>query len=183
MISKKRAFTLIELMIVIIIIGLVYAIALSNLKKSGTKEQINFEDLRSALSKYQKSHQYLKYTIYGDECQNASLLIEGKQQSDIKILFKKDKNMEVLTNDRYGDIIKKEYEKKMMDKKEQRVCLEYELYPNGSGSSYIVKYQEKYYVFHPFFEKTKIFDDQEEAVENLLHNKLYPKSADDYKRE
>jgi len=183
MISKKRAFTLIEMMIVIIIIGLVYTIALSNLKNDKTKEKIAFEDLKKVLSAYQKNHQYLKYTVYGDKCQNASLYIEGKRQSDIKVLFEKDKDMEVLTNDRYGDIVKKEYEKRVIDKKEQRVCLEYHLQPNGSGSSYIVRYKKRYYVFHPFFEKTGIFDDQEEAAENLLHSKLYPKSIDDYKKE
>ncbi len=91
--------------------------------------------------------------------------------------------MEVLINDKYGDIIKKRYEKEIIDKKEQRVCLKYTLLPNGSGSSYIVYYQKKYYVFHPYFEDTQVFNDKEEAVNNFLHNELYPKGSDDYKYE
>jgi len=135
------------------------------------------------LANYQKNSQTLLYKIYGDNCENASLTIEGEQDDNETILFPKDKNMEVFIRDRYGDIIEKRYEKEIIDKKEQRVCLKYTLFPNGSGSSYIVHYREKYYVFHPYFEETKVFDDKEEAVKNFLHNELYPKGADDYKNE
>ncbi len=182
-IINKKAFTFLELIIVIIIIGLVYSIAISNLKNSQKTQKINLEDLRESLLKYQKNSQKLQYTIYGKECENSRLIINGSQDSNQSLILDRDKDMEVFKTDRYGELRKIEYPNEIIDKKEQKVCLKYTLYPNSSGSSYIVFYKNRYYVFHPYFEKTKIFDEKEEALKNFLHNELYPKGSDDYQKE
>ena len=110
-------------------------------------------------------------------------MINGSRDSNVTLKLDKDANLKVFKVDRYGDLIEKKYKKEIIDKKEERICLKYYLYPNQSSSSFIAFYKNRYYVFHPYFEEIKVFDEKEDALRNFLHNELYPKGADDYKRE
>lgn len=166
--SSRSAFTLFELMIVIIIIGIIYGVFVQNIGVlEEEKKGFKFENLKEFLIRYQKDNTVSIICLEEDlkGCSDCRIYFDGKP-TESKINLKPEITVwyldpqDILEKKDYGTIIhNNDYVKK---------CFEYSLYPNGSSSEMIVEYQNKTYLFFPYFQPTQIFNDPNDARLHLL---------------
>ncbi len=150
----KRAFSLIELLIVIAIISLFGFLAFSTLKTSAQKQVIY---KISNLKKLFKSTEH-KELICIDKCKKCYARDEGSEKlSEIKsdisplkaYIVDKDDNPRKIDFGKYDD---------------HHICLRFIHYSNGSSSQLIVESNGKFFYLPSFFGKTESFDSLDEAT-------------------
>jgi prepilin-type N-terminal cleavage/methylation domain-containing protein len=155
---NKKAFTLIELVVVLIIIGLVYALYSPNFhsKKKITK----FENLKEfLLSNYDLP---IKLECFGDKCEQC--FVNNKELKQYQIFTKKPK---VYTLDMFGYLQEKSFQD---DKK----CFEFQIFSNKSSSNMLVEKNLKFYLFYAFYQKSKVFSDFEKAQKEYDNKTFLP---------
>jgi len=160
----KKAFTLIELMIVIVIIGVIYALAVVQLKDAGKKKDkpslANLKEYLYSLNKDSKSTQLLCL----DDCSRCSIYQDGKKIKTIKSFF--DSSIKVYNY----DFLQGAIEKRMpvffnKEGVQESVCFSFGIDKSKVSDQVIVVYKEKAYDYTNYFEKTKIFDSLDDAIE------------------
>ena len=161
---QKKAFTLFELILVVIIIGLVYSLVLGKITNKKNIEVQNLKDLKKILIK----NNINKLLVY-DKCKKT------KPYNINPELFK-DIQVYTVIND---NIEKVEFNPIKIKEEIYDVCLKFDINKNQSSSSYIIKQNDKYFVFHPYFQETKVFDNEDEAINNFVNKK----EKDEYKNE
>lgn len=164
----RSAFTLFELMVVIIIIGVIYGIFVQNIDVlEEEKKEFRFENLKAFLTRYQNDNTIsiicLEENLKG--CSDCRIYIDGKPtESQISL----DPEMTVWYLDSDDILEKKDYGTILYDNDYVKKCFEFSLYPNGSSTEMIVEHQNKTYLFFPYFQPTKIFEDPNDASLYLL---------------
>jgi len=162
----KKAFTLIELMIVIVLIGLVYTLAINKLSQfSKQTTALSLLNLKNYLH-----HQNYKKTskiICFDNCLECKLVLDGKIVKDLDIhLDKGIKKYIFLENDfleRDSDVF---FDKDL----EKDVCFSYSVDFKGIGEQVIVQYKKKYYDFRSYLSEPIVYkslSDIREYQDNL----------------
>lgn len=175
--TAHKGFTLIELLIVILIVGIVYALGFSGIGISKTKAK--------ALTPLN-----LKETIVKSEWfdGHATLLCINKCKAcylrkDINSPFQAYSNAIDLSNitaytlDAHNDLVEIEYER-YDDKK---ICLKMDFYTNGSSTQIILKNNKASYFVPAYFAEAKTFETPENAKEYWLSDsQLLSDSGDFY---
>ncbi len=167
----KKAFSFFELMIVIIIIGVVYAILIQNFTFPDLKEKkVSLENLPTFLRQNFAKNKSLVTLKCFDDCSKCKVYENREEKQEIIGLFEKysDPKSYHIINERYQNIkfanIYKNY-------KIIPVCFEYNLYPNGSSDEMVLEYEDKFYVYDNFSQPTKITnslsDIQDEKQEQM----------------
>jgi len=143
---RKKAFSLIELMIVIVIIGLVYSLALSRIKAPKQQEQKpTFLTLKEFLLSFSKDHSTVKL-LCKKSCDECIILSNGEKVADIESFF--DQSVEFYRYDFFlGDIA--------LDRDS---CFEFSVDGNGISDQVIIVYKDKAYDYTPYFEGVKEYD-------------------------
>jgi len=149
----KKAFSLFELLLVVILISLVYSLVLD---KMNGKKKVNTTSLMNLKSSMLEKNQNL--LIIYDKCSKSNLDIDLNLFKDIKVYSLKGEVLE-----------KKEFAPIKIKDKIYNVCFKYEIFPNKSSSSFIAKKDEKYFVFHPYFQKIKKFDNENDAINDFIN--------------
>lgn len=159
--TTHKGFSLIELLIVVVIISLVYAIGFSNFKirKSEPKAltPLNLKE-NIVASEFFTGHATL---LCVDKCRSCYL------RKDISAPFKAYANKIDLTDikaytiDKQNTLQRIEYER-YNDKK---ICLVMDFYDNGSSTQLILQNKEGTYFLPSFFGEPKRFDSPEDAKE------------------
>ncbi len=172
MIQEKKAFTLFELMIVVMIIGIVYALVLGRFNPKQHIKIVQLESLRDILTQKHKEGQRLDLILY-DKCQKAALFINNEKQEkmDINLKPRLFEGIKVYKSDPFGHGRKISFTPVIIEDKIKPVCFQYTIYPNGSASNYIVEQKNRYYVFPPYFEDVNITDSMEDALTLFTHEK------------
>jgi len=157
-------------MIVVMLVGIVYALVLSNFNTKKKVNVIHMQNIKEALLPFWKKGKQIDFYLY-DACQKSAIFINGSFQEDIEadIKLSEFKKVEVYKPDSRGENQKQEFIPIMIEKKLHKVCFKYTLYPNGSNSSYIVKKDKLYYIFYPYFQDVNQTDDLGEATDMLEH--------------
>jgi len=154
---SKLAFTLIELIIVILIIGIVSALVIKLPSIAASKPKI--EDLRNYL--------YPNGVFY--------LLDDGEE------IATKEKNTTLNIKFFAPEVYKyngEEFKKVEFGRlNNKKIIFKYEV-KNGIGDSFILKNEDAYYVFKPFF--IKKYSSFEEAKKAFLLTEYMPKEGDYY---
>jgi len=161
---NHKGFTLIELLIVILIVGIVYALGFSRIEIGKQKPQ--------ALTPLN-----LKATIIKSEWFNghATLLCINKCKTcyirrEIGTPFQSYSNaidlsgITAYTIDNNENLVEIEYER-YNDKK---ICLKMDFYDNGSATQIILQQKDKSYFLPSYFSKAKAFESPEDAKEYWL---------------
>ena len=139
--SKLKAFTLIELLIVVVLISVVTFLVIT-FQKPVSFSKITIEHLREYL--YPNGEFYLF-----DDGSNLAIL-KDKNITNININL----NAPEVLIYKNGYFEKKEFE----DLNDKQVVFSYKV-QNGIGESFILKANDKYYVFKPFIiKKTNSFE-------------------------
>jgi len=162
-IVKKKAFTLFELLLVVILIGLVYSLVLGKMNNKKNLNINKLENLKSILLKYNQSKINL---IVFDKCKR--VLINHEEKDFDSDLFKDIEVFKVID----GTMQKISFDPLYIKDKVYEVCFRFDIYTNGSSSSYIIKKDDQYIVFYPYFKDYEIFKTQDEAIDALENKKL-----------
>ena len=161
---SKKAFTLFELILVVILIGLVYSLVLEKISNKKSVDMQNLKDLKQVLLK----NNINKLIVY-DKCKKTlPEKINPKLFKNIEVYTVKDESLE-----------KVEFNPIKIKDDIYDVCLKFEINNNKSSSSFIIKQNQKYYVFHPYFQETKVFNSEDEAISNFINKK----EKDEFKNE
>ena len=134
--KNRVAFTLLELIIVIIIIGLVYGVFIFN--GDFNKKEISkhgFKELKNTLLNLGISPP-LKLVCRGDNCEDCKVISNDKDDVKIKLFTTEP---QILEYDQHGYLGFKEYP--------DNYCFEFEIRKNLSSSNILVELNSKYYLF------------------------------------
>jgi len=160
---NKRAFSLIELLIVIMIVGVVYILAVSNFNRiSDESSKLTL----SSLKEYLRSIPHTKSVklLCLDDCSECDVFVDNVKSRTIEDFL--DESVRVYRYEfSYGAV---EAEKEVyfnIDDVEEDVCFSYAVDKNGVGDQVLVEFKEKIYDFSSYFSKTAVYSSIEEAVE------------------
>jgi len=160
---QKKAFTLIELLIVIVIMGVIYTLAINNFDKLKDKSKnLSLTNLKEYLTsqKYKKDAEFMCF----NRCLECSLFIDGEKTKDIDSFLDQDiKRYRYDFNYGYVEVENKVYfnEKDV----EQDVCFSYKVDKNGVGEQLLIEYKNKFYDFSEYFEGVKVYNSLDEVTE------------------
>ena len=160
---RKQGFTLLELLLVVVIVGLVYGFAVNGLKRYSEKTtELNLMTLPDLLDEhYDQNHVAV---ICTDRCKKCELYVDGKVVKEVEPFL--DNKAEFYRFDPQLDtqelVWTPIYDE---DGREKRVCFRYELFPDGSSSEMMVKYRKVVIDYLGFFGGVKRYASLEEAVD------------------
>ncbi len=178
-VSNNRGFTLFELLVVIIIIGLLYGLFVSNLQDKDTKsDAITLFSMKKTLLSQpfkQKSE-----VICFEPCKEC-FIYNDDEKTDIKpfALFKTPPK--VYTKDRYGKLEQYHFLSFLnKENKLQDVCFRFSVLNNKSSSYYLVETDEEFYLFYPYLKDVETAPTLSDAQKLLDNKTLLPKESRDY---
>ncbi len=164
MIPRKRqhwhkGFSLIELLIVVVIIGLVYAMGFSNFQiRKSTPKALTPLNLKETIikSEFFSGHATL---ICVDKCKKCYL------RQGISSTFEAYSNKIDLTNIKAYTLDERESLRELEYERydDQKICLVMDFYNNGSSTQIILKDEESAYFLPAFFGEAKKFDSAADA--------------------
>lgn len=164
---QKSGFSLIELLIVVIIIGVVYTLSITKLQNVGEKSHhISLQTLKPFLlsQKYKENARILCL----DDCSECKIFLDNKVENKLTKRFHNflDESVEVFTYEQLDGFKEFEFDPFFnAEGIEEKVCFSYSVDRNGIGEQLFVRFQEKVYDFTTYFEKTKIYNSLDEIVE------------------
>jgi len=169
--SSKSAFTLFELLLVIILIGALYGVFINKLTtkpKAGEGVTVTIETIGDLLRLFAKETGGDVTFLCQDSCSDCGVYA-GDKRLDEQSLKLFDDAPEVFRRDGLGEFQPVEFlPRKDKDAVVHDVCFRYTLFENGSRSSYIVGYNDVYYLFDAYLQpvtKYKTIEDAEAAYE------------------
>ena len=164
---QKRAFSLIELLIVVIIIGVVYTLAVTKLQKVGdSSKSVTLKTLKSYLHSLEAKKEATLLCL--DDCLSCSIYVDGKKVEELEGKFENfiDDSIEVYSYDFLTGM--QEIQQKVFfnsEDVEERVCFSYSVDKKGVGEQVFVKFKEKVYDYTPYLSQTKVYDTLEDVIE------------------
>ena len=154
----KRAFSLIELLIVIFLIGLVYGVYVNNMKPKNSTKPFNLTALKQKLINEANTTKNIKLICYSDKCNQCKILLKDKNITT-KLFGKKP----IVFEYQNGYIEEKEFS----DNK----CFEFNIYSDLSSDRIFFEYDNKYYIINSFDEVGVVFNDFDKAKEDFKPSK------------
>ncbi len=171
----KRAFTLIELILVVVIMGVVYMFAISSLDQIKAKSQEKLPTLLN-LKSFLLAQDFEKEArlVCFEDCGRCSVVLDGKTVQNIDSFFTSPPKlyrydatlgMEEIESDPFFD----------EDGIQKEVCFSYRIYKDGIGDQVLLEYGNKVYDYSNYFDDVTVYDSVDEAKrykESLLHKVL-----------
>ena len=173
--SAKKGFTLFELMLVVLLIGIIYGVfvhKLSQKERNSDTNEVTLETLKEFLLQFSpKKTAVLRCLTPCDKCY---VYRDGKKAREIEIsLFEEAPN--VYQSDPYGQLQRMAFTPLQGKHGEALdVCFEFTLFENGSSSSYIVESGDKIYMFDPYMRPVSVFDSLSKAKDIFDKSELLP---------
>ncbi len=176
---NSKAFTLFELLIVIILIGLIYGLFVSSLhNKEVQSDAITLLSMKKTLLK--QSYEKKSEIVCLEPCQECFIYNDGeKSEAKAFSLFKTPPK--VYKKDYYGRLEKQQF-LPLFNKEnvQQDVCFRFSVFNNKSSSNYILEADEKFYVFPAYMRDVNMTKTLEEATKLFDNKSLLPKDSRDY---
>jgi len=174
---QKKAFTLLELLIVVVMMGVVYALVFfipsANLSSSIRLK----DDFRTRLKPYaSKSPAEL---ICYDDCRRCAIFSNRQKIAEIPNTFFSSQ-AKTYRFDAMGEFKPIRYNDQLIDEKFQNVCFSFTLYPNGSSTQLFLKNERNITYFPSYFGIKREFSTVEEAKNSVYALPTYPTSVDSY---
>ncbi|WP_373003682.1 prepilin-type N-terminal cleavage/methylation domain-containing protein [Sulfurimonas sp.] len=150
----KKAFSLIELIIVILIIGIVYTISVGNFEKvKDETEKLTLENLKEYLQglPHEKSAELL--CLY--DCSKCKVLVDGEKFKELDDFL--DKSVRSYRYDFSYGMVEVE--------KDDDVCFSYSVDKKGIGQQVIVEYKDLFYDFSTYLSPVGVYNSLQEATD------------------
>ena len=164
--NNRGAFSLIELLIVIIIISVVYFLGFSGIETTSTKKAaISPLNLKSSIEKSELflGEGTLMCLNKCKDCYFRKDISAEYEKYESKISLR---NIEAYTLDMNNDLLKLEFGRY----KDKKVCLTFNFYKNGSSSQIILKQNDFVYFLPSYFGEAQELDSLEDAKDLWLKN-------------
>lgn len=163
--NLKRAFSLIELMIVIVIIGLVYTLAVSKLSSVGEEKiEPSFLNLKEYLGSFLTEGGKSARLLCLDDCTECGVYVDGERVQKIESFF--DASVEVYRYDfLLGAMRVKDAVYFNEENVQETLCFSFETHKSGVSEQLLVAYDKKVYDYTSYFEPTKVYGSLSELVE------------------
>ncbi|SMC10182.1 hypothetical protein [Nitratiruptor tergarcus] len=177
-IVSKSSFTLFELLIVILIISILYGVFIQKLHtKEHLSKSLGLQDIKTLFEEYD-FNESAKITCI-NKCQECYIFIDGIRRDKIEGFF--DKEVSVYDFDIHGILSPVKFPPLFdANGNPQEVCFAYELFSNGSNSSYIVEYKDKFYIFYAYMKPVKVVDSISEAQKYFDPSEWIPTDSSQY---
>ncbi|MDK9692636.1 MAG: type II secretion system GspH family protein [Sulfurimonas sp.] len=159
---NRGAFSLIELMIVVMIMGVVYTLSINGLQRSSSGAA---NVTLSNLKEYMRSLEYKKSVkiLCLDECKRCDILVDGAKHESMENFL--DKSVKTYRYDFLQGVHEVAYEPFFnKDDKEEKVCFSYTIDKNWVGEQVLVEYKNRVYDFSPFFAPTSSYASMQDAI-------------------
>ena len=160
----KKAFSLIELLIVIVIIGVVYTLAVTKLQTVQEGEMTpSLSNLKEYLVSFLKEGEEAQILCF-DDCSECSIYVDTQKIKDIESFI--DSSVERYRYDAlFGPVAIKSDIFFNNEGRQEDVCFSLSVDRHLVADQVMVVYKEKVYDYTPYFEKPFEYDYIEEAVE------------------
>jgi len=152
----RKAFTLLELLLVVVIIGVVYGLVIGSMKRINDKEaHLGFETLPSFLEEFH--HQNRVAFVCTDNCKSCAVYVDGKEVKEVDAFMADERVLRFWRFDpdlgvqeiRFSPIFDE-------DDRESDVCFRYEIFKDGSRSEMIIETETESYDYRgPFHAVTR----------------------------
>ncbi len=172
----RKAFSLIELLIVILIIGVVYTMAIGNFQKLKEEETVvTMQTLKEYLQKI--PHEKEVKLLCLNECFNCSIFVDDEKiESQTPFEDILDSSVNVYRYDPLLGVMEQTQDIYFNDEDiEESVCFSFSVDKKGVGDQVLVELKESVYDFSTYFKKTPKYSSLEEAIEakeNLLQEAI-----------
>jgi prepilin-type N-terminal cleavage/methylation domain-containing protein len=153
----KKAFSLIELLIVILIIGIIYTLSIGNFKKikDAGEVKLSLKNLKEYLQNIE--HQHSVEILCVDECASCDIFVDTEKFTSKSIENFLDKSVKVYRYDFNLGMVEKEFK--------NGVCFSFDVDKKGVSSQYIVEYDSKVYDYTTYLDDTKVYNSLQEVSE------------------
>ena len=161
-----NAFTVFELLTVIVIVGILYYLVFSNFKTESQKKHISLKNIKDYLLKQYNGNR-IDLICFKNESE--CIIKKNSEIVDHIHLFNNDdiRVYKVYGYNAYEYTFPKYYDNDSF----KDVVFKYTINKNLSSSQYIVEYQDTFYYLDSYFQKTvKTFDDLVPATKEWLKN-------------
>ncbi len=168
----RKAFSLIELMIVIVIIGVVYTLAINNFQKIEEEAtKVNLHTLKEYLQKFPHAEN-VKFLCL-NQCTSCNIFVDGEKQKDLEGVFDGmlDEDIKVYRFDFNLGVVQQTPEIYFnQEDVEEDVCFSYTIDEQGIGEQVLIEYKKEVYDYSSFFGSIPIYETLQDAID--AKNKL-----------
>ncbi len=152
----KKAFSLIELLIVILIIGIVYTLSIGNFNKVKDESyKLTFQGLKEYLQDipHEKNVEFLCL----DDCSVCDIYVDGEKFNEKDIEDFLDKSIRVYRYDFSLGMTELE--------KDNDICFSYVIDRKGVGEQVLVEFKDKVYDFSTYLSSVPVYNSIGEATD------------------
>ncbi len=169
-----KAFTLLEIIVVIILLGIVYSIGLTAYGNINQKKQ-NVYNIKEFKKKLPKDS--LVFYSYSKECKKSGVLLKNGDFIRVfhPIFNRKDK---IFAQNRYKNLKTIKFEPEKIEEKIEKICVKIKLKNGDFTDKFILSHSNRYYLFLPFYQEIEEFETEEKAKEAYFYSLEYPESKD-----
>ena len=163
---QKKAFTLIELLLVVVIIGIIYGLVINSMQRINDKEaNLDFKTLPTFLESFYQQNSVAFTCI--DNCKKCALYVDGEKLKDIEPFMKEERQLRFWFFD--ANVGTQEFRFTPIfdeDDREFDVCFNYEIFKDGSHTEMIVETEKWSYDYRGPFHKVDSFSSLQELEES-----------------
>lgn len=168
---KTAAFVLFELLIVLLIVGVVYSLSMTQFPDPSSLTEESVYRLKKELKKYQGDREStVALACFDEETVNCIIEVDGELVTQT---FEVPDDFKMYTFDRFG------FERELFErhdyferKYQLPLLFSFFLYPNGSSTESVVELNDRYYTYHAFLGEVRIFEEYSDAKTALLSEDL-----------
>ena len=167
----KKAFTLIELLIVVVIIGVVYGLVISSMKKINNKEaHLDFKTLPSFVQGfYKRNHVAL---VCSDNCRECILYVDNEPLKKVDAFMRDERHLRFWHYDANTGVQELRFTPLFdEDDREFDVCFRYEIFEDGSSTEMIIETKEHTYDYHGLLSGVTSYPSLQDAQEAIQHQR------------
>jgi len=161
--KMKKGFTLLELMLVIVLIGIIYGSVINVLQRYKEK---TIDVTLLNLEKYMQSFSHNNHVslVCIKRCEECLLFVNEAFTQNVTPFV--DNDTQLYRYDKDAGVKKLELIPYFRsDGKEEEACFRYDIYPDGSRTEMIVKHKKEVFSFPSFFGSFKKYKSLDEAIE------------------
>ena len=158
----KKAFSLIEIIVVIIIVGVLFSLIFNNyIDRQKDSKLLKINDIPNYVSNLSIREDTTFY-VYGKKCDNGALFLNEKFYMKLPT-FGFNQDSRTYNRDKNNQIKKIYFQEIRVAKKRRKVCFKLEFEGGRFFDKLIVSLLGKYYIFSPFYQKVESFNSLDEA--------------------
>lgn len=160
----RHAFSLIELMVVVVIAGAIYGIAVNGIRDVSQvqRSSVSLEQIDNYMKPFHKQNHLA--LICTDRCRECTLYADGRMLQDVAPFV--DTTAEYYRFDYFTGADAFDWPPFYPEHgQEKEVCFRYDLFPDGSKTEMMVLYKERLIDFSGYFGKTVSYPSLQAAVD------------------